>query len=112
MKKLFLGIITTMLLLTIVLPLSVNAATFITKTASEISTGEIVELEIQTSSKVESMQFDVEFNPDQFEYVIDSAESELSETASNYIGSNKVRVSAYGVALAIGQQAVGDTVTM
>ncbi|MCI8470773.1 MAG: hypothetical protein HFJ35_04755 [Clostridia bacterium] len=112
MKKLFLGIITTMLLLTIVLPLSVNAATFITKTASEISTGEIVELEIQTSSKVESMQFDVEFNPDQFEYVIDSAESELSETASNYIASNKVRVSAYGVAEANGQQPVADTVTM
>ncbi len=112
MKKLFLGIITTMLLLSIVLPLSVNAATFITKSGAEIMAGDMVELEVKTSSKVESMQFDVEFNPDQYEYVLNSAESELNETASNYIAANQVRVSAYGVADVNGQQPVADIVTM
>ena len=57
MKKSFFGTITVMLLLAMVLPLSVNAAT-LTVDKSEMNVGDVVTVEVNTKQNVESIQFD------------------------------------------------------
>lgn len=106
MKKSFFGIVTIMLLLAIVLPLSVNAAT-LSVDKSEMNVGDIVTVEVTTKQDVESIQFDLQFDRSKYEYVNDSAQSDLDATDSNLIADNMVRVSAFDM-----NQAKADTVTM
>lgn len=106
MKKSFFGIVTIMLLLAIVLPLSVNAAT-LSVDKSEMNVGDIVTVEVTTDQDVESIQFDLQFDRSKYEYVNDSAESDLDATDSNLIADNMVRVSAFDM-----NQEKADTVTM
>lgn len=96
MKKLSLGIVTIMLVLAIMLPVTVNAATLTTKT-TEMNVGDIVEIEVTTNQAVESIQFDLKFDRSKYEYVVDSAttEGKLEATDSNYIANDIVRVSAF-----------------
>lgn len=96
MKKLSLGIVTIMLVLAIMLPVTVNAATLTTKT-TEMNVGDVVEIEVTTNQAVESIQFDLKFDRSKYEYVVDSAttEGKLEATDSNYIANDIVRVSAF-----------------
>lgn len=106
MKKSFFGTITVMLLLAIVLPLSVNAAT-LTVDKSEMNVGDVVTVEVNTKQNVESIQFDLQFDSSKYEYVNDSAVSDLDSTDSNLIAKDMVRVSAFDM-----NAAKADTVTM
>lgn len=106
MKKSFFGIVTIMLLLAMVLPLSVNAAT-LSVDKSEMNVGDIVTVEVTTKQDVESIQFDLQFDHSKYEYVNDSVASDLDATDSNLIAENMVRVSAFDM-----NQAKADTVTM
>lgn len=96
MKKLSLGIVTIMLVLAIMLPVTVNAATLTTKT-TEMNVGDVVEIEVTTNQAVESIQFDLKFDRSKYEYVVDSAttDGKLEATDSNYIANDIVRVSAF-----------------
>lgn len=106
MKKSFFGTITVMLLLAMVLPLSVNAAT-LTVDKSEMNVGDVVTVEVNTKQNVESIQFDLQFDSSKYEYVNDSAVSDLDSTDSNLIAKDMVRVSAFDM-----NAAKADTVTM
>ncbi len=106
MKKSFFGTITVMLLLAMVLPLSVNAAT-LTVDKSEMNVGEVVTVEVNTKQDVESIQFDLQFDSSKYEYVNDSAVSDLDSTDSNLIANDMVRVSAFDM-----NASKADTVTM
>lgn len=61
MKKLSLGIVTIMLVLAIMLPVTVNAATLTTQT-TQMNVGDVVEIEVTTNQAVESIQFDLKFD--------------------------------------------------
>lgn len=106
MKKSFFGTITVMLLLAMVLPLSVNAAT-LTVDKSEMNVGDVVTVEVNTKQNVESIQFDLQFDSSKYEYVNDSAVSDLDSTDSNLIAGDMVRVSAFDM-----NAAEADTVTL
>ncbi len=106
MKKSFFGTITVMLLLAMVLPLSVNAAT-LTVDKSEMNVGDVVTVEVNTKQNVESIQFDLQFDSSKYEYVNDSAVSDLDSTDSNLIAKDMVRVSAFDM-----NAEKADTVTM
>lgn len=108
MKKLSLGIVTIMLVLAIMLPVTVNAATLTTKT-NQMNIGDIVEIEVTTNQAVESIQFDLKFDRSKYEYVVDSAttDGKLEATDSNYIATDIVRVSAFDF-----KGAKADTVKM
>ena len=94
MKKLFLKVVTVMLLLTMILPLSANAATSLVTKTPEILAGETVEIEV-TTEESQSIQFDLQYDPTKYEYVFDSATSDLDTTDSNYISEDVIRVSAF-----------------
>ena len=96
MKKLSLGIVTIMLVLAIMLPVTVNAATLTTQT-TQMNVGDVVEIEVTTNQAVESIQFDLKFDRSKYEYVVDSAttDGKLEATDSNYIANDIVRVSAF-----------------
>lgn len=95
MKKLFLGIVTIVLALAIMLP-TVNAAT-LSPDRTEMKVGEIVTITLTTNEEVEYLQFDLKFDNTKFEYMKDSAKSTLGATASNLISNDTVIVSAYGL---------------
>lgn len=96
MKKLSFGIITSMLLLTIMLPLTVDAATLTTQT-TEMKVGQTVEIEVTADNEVESIQFDLQYDSSKYEYVVDSAttDGKLEATDSNYMATDRIRVSAF-----------------
>lgn len=96
MKKLSLGIVTIMLVLAIMLPVTVNAATLTTET-TEMNVGDVVEIEVTTNQAVESIQFDLKFDRSKYEYEVDSAttDGKLEATDSAYIANDIVRVSAF-----------------
>lgn len=97
MKKLFLSVLTIMLVLAIVLlPTSVNAAT-IESDKTEMNVGDVVKLTITTDNDVESMQFDVKFDSSKYQYINDSAESKLGSTDSGLVANDIVRVSAFNL---------------
>lgn len=95
MKKLFLSM--TVIMLAVILPLTANAATISAVTPNgknEITVGDIVEITVKLDEKqVESMQFDLEYNTDNFKYIQESAESDLNSTLSHEIEPGVVRVS-------------------
>lgn len=93
MKKLFLGIVTIMLALVIMVP-TVNAAKLSTD-KTEMKVGEIVTVTLTTDDEVEYLQFDLKFDNTKFEYLKDSAKSTLSATGSNLTSSDVVTVSAF-----------------
>lgn len=93
MKKLFLGIVTIILALAIMLP-TVNAAT-LSPDKTEMKVGEIVTVTLTTNNEVEYLQFDLKFDNTKFEYMKDSAKSTLSATASNLTSNDIVTVSAF-----------------
>ncbi len=93
MKKIFLGIVTTMLLIGMMLPLSANAATLeLGKT--EMKVKDIVEVTVTLDNPAEEFQFDLKFDSQKYQYVNESAKSELDSTHSNLIANDVVRVSA------------------
>lgn len=95
MKKLFLSM--TVIMLAVMLPLTANAATINAVTPngkSEITVGDVVEITVKLDEKqVESMQFDLKYNTDNFKYIQESAESDLNSTLSHEIEPGVVRVS-------------------
>lgn len=96
MKKRILTI-AALLFLAIMIPLTVNAAT-ISAEPQNMEVGEevTVTVEIDTAD-VESVQFDLKFDNAKYEYVIDSATSDLDSTRSNLMAVDTVRVSAYNI---------------
>lgn len=93
MKKLFLGIVTVMLAIAVMIP-TVNAAT-IAPDKTEMKVGEIVTITITTNDEVEYIQFDLKFDNTKFQYMTDSAKSALGATASNLTSKDVVTVSAF-----------------
>lgn len=93
MKKLFLGIVTIVLALAIMLP-TVNAAT-LSPDRTEMKVGDIVTVTLTTNNEVEYLQFDLKFDNTKFEYMKDTAKSTLSATGSNLTSSDVVTVSAF-----------------
>lgn len=93
MKKLFLGIVTIVLALAIMLP-TVNAAK-LSPDRTEMKVGEIVTITLTTDNEVEYLQFDLKFDNTKFEYMKDTAKSTLSATGSNLTSSDVVTVSAF-----------------
>lgn len=93
MKKLFLGVVTIMLALAIMVP-TVNAAR-LSPDKTEMKVGEIVTITLTTDDQVEYLQFDLKFDKTKFEYMTDSAKSTLSATGSNLTSSDVVTVSAF-----------------
>ena len=95
MKKLFLSM--TVIMLAVMLPLTANAATINAVTPngkSEMQVGDIVEVTVKLDEKqVESMQFDLEYDNTKFQYVQESAQSDLNSTLSHEIEAGIVRVS-------------------
>ena len=94
MKTKILGIVTMVTVLLAMLVTSANAATM-TADKTEMQKEEIVTITVTTEQEVASMQFDIAFDSSKYEYVVDSAESELANTASRVISDGVVRVSAF-----------------
>ena len=94
MKTKILGIVTMVTVLLAMLVTSANAATM-TADKREMQKEEIVTITVTTEQEVASMQFDIAFDSSKYEYVVDSAESELANTASRVISDGVVRVSAF-----------------
>ena len=94
MKTKILGIVTMVTVLLAMLVTSANAATM-TADKTEMQKEEIVTITVTTDQEVASMQFDIAFDSSKYEYVVDSAESELANTASRVISDGVVRVSAF-----------------
>lgn len=95
MKKTFLGIVAITMLLVTILATSVNAAS-LTVDKGTMKKGEIVTVTITTNEEVESMQFDLKFDPEKYEFVEGSINTNLSVKDSNMIGKGVLMVSAYG----------------
>lgn len=96
MKKILLGIVTTMLLVAMMLPISVQAATLeLEKT--EMKVENTVDVTVTLDVPAEEFQFDLKFDNKVFQYVNGSAKSELSSTGSNLIAPDVVRVSAFDI---------------
>lgn len=92
MKKTLLGVVAITMLLVALLATSVNAASV---TANK--EGEIVTVTVTTNETVESMEFVVNFDSTNFEFVKGSIKSSLTSIDSNdEIGEGKVMVSAFG----------------
>lgn len=96
MKKLFLSTITLVMLVSVVMPVAVQAAT-LTTNKSEMKVDDIVDVTVSMNQDVESIQFDMQFDNSKYEYVNNSAQSSLDATASNLISENTVRVSAFNL---------------
>lgn len=94
MKKLFFGTIITMLLLSVVLPLSANAAT-LSASRDTMTVGQEVLVTVTTDAKAEAIQFDLNFDNTKYTYVSNSQESTLDSTKSHLLEQNMVRVSAF-----------------
>ena len=94
MKTKILGIVTMVTVLLMMLVSSVNAATM-TADKTEMQKDEIVTITVTTEQEVASMQFDITFDSTKYEYVEDSATSDLANTASRVISDGVVRVSAF-----------------
>lgn len=92
MKKTLLGVVAITMLLVALLATSVNAASV---TANK--EGDIVTVTVTTNETVESMEFVVNFDSTNFEFVKGSIKSALTSIDSNdEIGEGKVMVSAFG----------------
>ncbi|MCI8759773.1 MAG: hypothetical protein HFJ34_01375 [Clostridia bacterium] len=91
MKKTLLGVVAITMLLVALLATSVNAASV---TANK--EGDIVTVTVTTNETVESMEFVVNFDSTNFEFVEGSIKSALSSIDSNMIGEGKLMVSAFG----------------
>lgn len=96
MKKLFLSTITLVMLVSVLMPVAVQAAT-LTTNKSEMKVDDIVDVTVSMNQDVESIQFDMQFDNSKYEYVNNSAQSNLDATASNLISENTVRVSAFNL---------------
>lgn len=96
MKKLFLSTITLVMLVSVVMPVAVQAAT-LTTNKSEMKVDDIIEVTVSMNQDVECVQFDMQFDNSKYEYVNNSARSGLDATASNLISENTVRVSAFNL---------------
>lgn len=94
MKTKILGIVTMVTVLLMMLVSSVNAAEF-TADKTEMKKGDEVTLTVTLEDPAQSVQFDVEFDASKYEYVKDSAKTDLVFTGSNLIKDNVVRVSAF-----------------
>ena len=94
MKTKILGIVTMVTVLLMMLVSSVNAAEF-TADKTEMKKGDEVTLTVTLEEPAQSVQFDVEFDASKYEYVKDSAKTDLVFTGSNLIKDNVVRVSAF-----------------
>lgn len=93
MKKTILKTIILTLILAFLSPLSVNAAK-ITVNKDEMRVGEQIEVTITTDKPVESMQFDLNFDPSKYEF--EKVTSEFSSTGYNLVkNKDAVRVSAF-----------------
>ncbi len=96
MKKVFLRIVTVMLLLGIMLPLSANAATLtLEKGKTEMKVKDTVEVTVTLDNSAEEFQFDLKFDAKRYQYINGSAKSDLDSTRSNLIAADVVRVSAF-----------------
>lgn len=91
MKKTFLGVVAITMLLVALLATSVNAASV---TANK--EGEIVTVTVTTNETVESMEFVVNFDSTNFEFVKDSIKTGLTSTDSNMLQEGKLMISAFG----------------
>lgn len=91
MKKTLLGVVAITMLLVALLATSVNAATV---TANK--EGEIVTVTVTTNEPVESMEFVVNFDSTNFEFVEGTIKSGLTSSDSNMLGEGKLMVSAFG----------------
>lgn len=91
MKKTFLGVVAITMLLVALLATSVNAASI---TANK--EGDIVTITVTTNEIVESMEFVVNFDSTNFEFISGSIQSGLTSIDSNMIGAGKLMVSAFG----------------
>lgn len=86
MKRTIIGIVTIVTVLCMMLlATSVNAASMSADNA-KVSKGDIVTLTVKTDSKVESMQFNIKYDPSKFEYIADSATTDLGIVDSNAEG--------------------------
>lgn len=86
MKKTIIGIVTIVTVLCMMLlATSVNAAS-ISADNAKVSKGDIVTLTVKTDSQVESMQFNIKYDSSKFEYVANSAASDLGIVDSNAEG--------------------------
>ena len=94
MKTKILGIVTMVTVLLMMLVSSVNAADF-NADKTEMQKGDEVTLTVKLDGKAQSIQFDVEFDASKYEYITDSAKSDLQVTGSNLIEDNVVRVSGF-----------------
>lgn len=83
MKKTIIGIVTIVTVLCMMLlATSVNAAS-ISADKAKVSKGDIVTVTVKTDSQVESMQFNIKYDSSKFEYVAESAASDLGMVESN-----------------------------
>lgn len=96
MRKVSICIITIMLLVSLVMPGAVQAATLSTN-KSEMKVDDIVEVKVSMNEEVESIQFDMKFDNTKYQYVNNSATSKLDATVSNLISDDTVRVSAFNL---------------
>lgn len=96
MKKLILSSITLMIIISLIMPVTVQAATLSTN-KSEMKIDDIVEVKVTMDKEAEAIQFDMQFDNTKYEYVNNSATSKLDSTASNLISDNTVRVSAFNL---------------
>lgn len=94
MKKVFLKTIAIILLLEMICPIFVNAATLSINRLDGMKVDETVKVTISTDDFVSNMQFDLEFDNTKYEYVANSAKSALESTYSSLKGNNIVRVSS------------------
>ena len=96
MKTKILGIVTMVTVLLMMLVSSVNAAEF-TADKTEMQKGDEVTLTVTLEEAAQSVQFDVEFDASKYEYVENSAKSDLVATASNELVEGVVRVSGFAM---------------
>lgn len=94
MKKIFLKTIAIILLLVMICPGFVNAATISINKLDGMKVDETVKVTISTQNPVSNMQFDIEFDSTKYEYIPNSAKSALESTYSSLCKKDTVRVSA------------------
>ncbi len=95
MKKIILGVIAIAIILVGVLTTSVNAATFETD-KENVKIGDIVTLTLRTSQPVDSMQFEIAYESDKFEYLGDNnIGTAFGVVKSNPQANGYLMVSAY-----------------
>lgn len=95
MKKTILGVIAIAIILVGVFATSVNAATFVTD-KENVKIGDIVTLTLTTSQPVDSMQFEIDYESDKFEYLGDNnIGTAFGVVRSNPQANGALMVSAY-----------------